>query len=366
MSKKQPIAIEVNGALYRLAKRARDDWEQEYTDREEQDEQDLLAKRQEYERDIKEHYREPWQQAYMLEQSRPHDPELDAVYTLLNSVRKEVLDRILDSMNSGELTEEVQQQLADMLEKEYAAMSMLSKSSNPEWFKRFYKKVEELTQDPNIFRVDNVKGLYPEGPISMLDLVLEIIKKGHLKEMGFTVGFGHDTYESVRRQGDAPPPRGVARDMVSDYAHYAAEDLADVTTWFSKLPAPDVLSETVKKDYESMLSMRELLYNADKSARKFVETVKQLKAEMSKPYQTNTTASAARTAPSAIRINGRRYRRADEGPDAEASDPEPMSNEAVFAADFGIPPDKANELKGFKNTDGRSLYDIIKESLIKE
>ena len=64
--------------------------------------------------------------------------------------------------------------------------------------------------------------------------------------------------------------------------------------------------------------------------------------------------------PTHIRVNGHLYRRADEGPEAEGAIPEPMSPEAVLAADFGIPPDQVEDLKGIKDQSGVSIYDIIK------
>ncbi len=65
-------------------------------------------------------------------------------------------------------------------------------------------------------------------------------------------------------------------------------------------------------------------------------------------------------APLELQINGQRYKRADDGPEAPASAPAPMSNEEVFAADFGIQPDKVEELKGITDGSGTSLYDIVR------
>lgn len=249
MSKQLPIAIKVKGRVYKLAKRFQEDWEQEYTDEEEPREKRRLE--------------EPPNQW-----DREPDPRGEALWDLLQNVHEEVMNRVIDRMNSGEITEEVQHQLADLLNNEDVALSMVSERSDPNWFLKLYKKIEDLSGDPDVFKVHEVKGLEPKGPIKLQDLVLELIKAGHLKGLGFTLGVGHDTYWSVRRKG----------------------------------------------------------------------------------------------APLELQINGKLYRRADEGPEAPASDPKQMSPEAVLAADFGIPPTKVEELKGYKDGTGTSLYEILRST----
>ena len=81
-------------------------------------------------------------------------------------------------------------------------------------------------------------------------------------------------------------------------------------------------------------------------------------------YQDPELQSAGVKVPRSIKVNGKTYHRADEGPEAPADDPKPMSPEAVLAADFGIPPGEVEKLKGYKHKEEDvSFYDVIKKAL---
>ena len=264
---KVPVAIEVEGRLYKLAKRFREDWESEYVDPAPPP-AGVKVPSYDYKHDDSE-AREFYQRMEMKE----NDVRWRALQPLFHSLLNEAFDRVIAHMNSGELTEDIQQQLKEKLDGLDIAVSMFDPWSrmDPTWILARLDDVETLTRDPDVLKFKDVEGLSPAGPIKLHDIVKEIDKEGHLKNLGFTLGVDDETHRNAHKRGAA--------------------------------------------------------------------------------------------APAAIKVNGTVYRRADGGPEAPADDPEPMSNEAVLAADFGVPPSHVENLKGFKNESGTSLYDIIQKSL---
>ncbi len=271
MSKQPPRAIKVKGQVYRLAKRPHRNWEQEYEDPEPPPDG---VKTHRGPRDPEdEDERQMWKHLDR-EQELANDPHWDAMQTLLGPLIRQSFDRVLKRMNSGEVTEDIQQQLANLLNNLDVRFSMLNPDMEEKLgIGKFLKEIEDLVHDPNLFKFHDVEGLSPAGPINMRDLVKEVRHPGHLKNLGFTLGIGDDTYWNVKRQG----------------------------------------------------------------------------------------------APLEIKVNGRVYRRADGGPEAKATDPQEMSDEAVLGADLGIAPAKMEKHKGtlddYKNSEGKSFYDFLKGTI---
>lgn len=269
MSKQPPIAIKVKGRVYKLAKPRGDGWKQNWREEYEDPEPAPTGVQ------VHEHHYEEDPEArefYKKMDMKENDPRWNALGPLLHALVGASFDRVLLHMNNGELTEEVQQQLAAKLNGLDATFSMFDPWSkmDPQKIIEHLDEVKALTNDPDLFRFSKVKGLDPTGPITLHDIVKEVANEGHLKNIGFTLGMEDDTYWNVKH-GEAP---------------------------------------------------------------------KELK------------------------VDGRVYRLADDGPSAPASDPKQMSPEAVLAADMGFSPDQMEEhkgtLQGLTNADGKSLYDFLR------
>ena len=268
-----PKFIKVKGQLYRLAKPRGRDWKQTWPEEYEDPEPAPSGvQTPEYHG-----YRDPEAREFFKRMDmKDNDVRWQSLRPLFHSLVGKAFDRVLAHMNSGELTEDVQHQLAEKLNQLDLAISMFDPWSrqDPPWILDRLADIEQLTHDPDIFKFDGVKGLHPEGPIKLQDIVKEIDKEGHLKDLGFTLGMGHETYQSAKRRAVAP------------------------------------------------------------------------------------------VAPVELHINGRVYRRADEGPGAESTSPEPMSDADVLAATLGIDPGAMDEhkdlLNAFTNPKGEGLYDVLK------
>jgi hypothetical protein len=274
MSKQPPIAIKVKGRVYKLAKPRDKDWKENWRE-EYEDPEAAPAGVQLPDRRDHHQYRDPEaREFYKRIEMKENDPRWKALGSLFHALVRASFDRVLLHMNHGELTEEVQQQLADKLNNLDITFSMFdpwSKMDAQPIIKQL-DEVETLTHDPDLFRFSKVHWLHPAGPIKLHDLVKEIANEGHLKNIGFTLGIDDD----------------------------------DDAQWHAKHGE----------------------------------------------------------APKAVKVNGRVYRLADDGPLAPASDPKTMSPEAVLAADMGFSPDQMEEhkdtLQGLTNADGKSLYDFLR------